>query len=97
MVLAELLDGIHVVKLVSSFFGKMALTQDISINAIQYDSRKVGIGDLFVAIAGTAADGHRFIEEAISRGAVAVVVQHDEATSTLCTRTCLRSSCRIRA
>ena len=81
MVLAELLDGIHVVKLVSSFFGKMALTQDISINAIQYDSRKVGIGDLFVAIAGTAADGHRFIEEAISRGAVAVVVQHDEALS----------------
>ncbi len=79
MVLAELLDGVQVVKLVNLFFGKMALTQDISINTIQYDSRKVGKDSLFVAIAGAAADGHRFIKEAIDRGAAAVVLQNDDA------------------
>ncbi|RPH35082.1 UDP-N-acetylmuramoyl-L-alanyl-D-glutamate--2,6-diaminopimelate ligase [bacterium] len=60
-------------------YGKMVLTQDVSIHSIQYDSRKVGHGDLFVAIAGTAADGHAFVESAIDRGAVAVVMQNDQA------------------
>ncbi len=79
MVLAELLQGVHVIKLFSAFWGKMALTQDISISTIQYDSRKVGKEDLFVAIRGTAADGHAYLERAIEQGAIAVVVQDDAA------------------
>lgn len=79
MVLLELLEGVPVIKLFSSMFGKMVLTQDISVHSIQYDSRKVTHGDLFVAIAGTAVDGHAFVESAIGRGAVAVVMQKDEA------------------
>lgn len=79
MVLLELLDGVPVIKLFSSLYGKMVLTQDISVHSIQYDSRKVGHGDLFVAITGTAVDGHAFVESAIGRGAVAVVMQRDEA------------------
>jgi UDP-N-acetylmuramoyl-L-alanyl-D-glutamate--2,6-diaminopimelate ligase len=79
MVLLELLEGVPVIKLFSSQYGKMVLTQDISVHSIQYDSRKVGHGDLFVAIAGTAVDGHAFVESAINRGAVAVVMQKDEA------------------
>jgi len=78
MVLLELLEGVPVIKLFSSLYGKMVLTQDISVHSIQYDSRKVGHGDLFVAIAGAAVDGHAFVESAISRGAVAVVMQNDE-------------------
>lgn len=77
MVLAELLKGVHVIKLFSAYFGKMALTQDISISSIQYDSRKVGKEDLFVAIHGTTTDGHAFLERAIEQGAIAVVVQDD--------------------
>jgi UDP-N-acetylmuramoyl-L-alanyl-D-glutamate--2,6-diaminopimelate ligase len=79
MVLLELLEGVPVIKLFSAMYGKMVLTQDISVHSIQYDSRKVGHGDLFLAIAGTAVDGHAFVESAIDRGAVAVVMQNDGA------------------
>ncbi len=79
MVLLELLDKVPVTKLFSSLYGKMVLTQDVSVNSVQYDSRKVRRGDLFVAIEGTAVDGHAYVESAIARGAVAVVMQRDEA------------------
>ncbi len=38
------------------------------------DSRRVGPGDLFVAIRGERLDGHRFVAEAVRRGAAGVVV-----------------------
>jgi UDP-N-acetylmuramoyl-L-alanyl-D-glutamate--2,6-diaminopimelate ligase len=79
MVLAEILQGVKVIKLFSSYFGKMALTQDISINAVQYDSRKVGNKDLFVAIKGETSDGHAYLDRVIQQGATAVVVQDDGA------------------
>src|SRR3989344_4980902 len=40
---------------------------------VQTDSRKVKKGDVFVAYKGVGVDGHKYIEEAIKRGAVAVV------------------------
>jgi UDP-N-acetylmuramoyl-L-alanyl-D-glutamate--2,6-diaminopimelate ligase len=79
MRLAELLEGVQVVKLFSLMFGKMVLTQDVTIRAVQYDSRKVERGDLFIAIRGTASDGHTFIDSAVSRGAAVVVVEDDTA------------------
>ncbi len=45
-----------------------------TISSVEYDSRRVGANTLFVAIEGFESDGHRFIHDAISRGAVAVVV-----------------------
>ncbi|WHY74710.1 UDP-N-acetylmuramoyl-L-alanyl-D-glutamate--2,6-diaminopimelate ligase [Fictibacillus enclensis] len=45
----------------------------VSINAIQFNSKKIRPGDLFVAIKGFAADGHQYIQQAIDKGAVAVV------------------------
>ncbi len=79
MVLAGLLEGVVVVKLYSAMYGRMVLTQDVSISRIQYDSRRVGPGDLFIAIRGVEADGHAFIETAVNRGARVVVVQDDAA------------------
>ncbi len=49
--------------------------ETLEISRITFDSREVEKGDLFVAIRGTEADGHSFIEKAISAGAVAVVSQ----------------------
>ncbi|MGV1010914.1 MAG: UDP-N-acetylmuramoyl-L-alanyl-D-glutamate--2,6-diaminopimelate ligase [Flavobacterium sp.] len=46
---------------------------DISVNKIEFDSRKVHYNDIFVAIRGTVSNGHDFIEKAISLGAVVVV------------------------
>ncbi len=47
----------------------------IEVNDLRIDSRKVGAGDVFIAIRGVAADGHGFIDTAISKGAVAVIVE----------------------
>ena len=48
---------------------------DISISDVQYDSRQVKPGDLFVALRGGYADGHAFLEDARRRGAVAALVE----------------------
>ncbi len=48
---------------------------NISVNEIHFDSRKVGLNDVFVAIRGTQSDGHKFIEKAIEQGALAVVCE----------------------
>ena len=45
-----------------------------SITAIEMDSRKVEPGALFVALHGAQSDGHRYIADALARGARAVVV-----------------------
>ena len=47
----------------------------IQINGIEADSRKVEKGNLFVAVKGTATDGHQYIPTAIEKGAVAVVCE----------------------
>lgn len=48
---------------------------DIDIRAIEFDSRKIEPGDVFVAQAGTAVDGHQFIGSCIDKGAKAIVCQ----------------------
>ncbi|CAN5579429.1 UDP-N-acetylmuramoyl-L-alanyl-D-glutamate--2,6-diaminopimelate ligase [soil metagenome] len=46
-----------------------------SIEHICFDSRKVMLGSLFVAVRGTKSDGHQFIDEVIEKGAVAIVCE----------------------
>ncbi|WP_159799611.1 UDP-N-acetylmuramoyl-L-alanyl-D-glutamate--2,6-diaminopimelate ligase [Flavobacterium sp. MK4S-17] len=48
---------------------------DIAVNAIQFDSRQVKQGDVFVAVKGTVSNGHDYIEKAIGLGAAAVVCE----------------------
>lgn len=47
----------------------------VSINEIHFDSRKIVENDLFVAISGTAVDGHDYIEKAINKGAKVVLCE----------------------
>lgn len=65
----KLVDLISTLDLVPAFDG------DADINGIAIDSRNVEAGDLFVALRGTAADGHDFVEAAVARGATAVVAE----------------------
>ena len=51
--------------------------EDTEITSITCDSRRVEPGCLFVCIAGTAVDGHKFAPQAQEDGAAAVVVQKD--------------------
>ncbi|MDD4267873.1 MAG: UDP-N-acetylmuramoyl-L-alanyl-D-glutamate--2,6-diaminopimelate ligase [Pirellulales bacterium] len=53
----------------------------IACDAVQCDSRRVEPGDLFVAIRGTACDGHDYIHEAVGRGCAAVVVDRPVCVS----------------
>lgn len=74
MILDDLLQGIVLLKTVGS--------ADMPIENIQFDSRKVEAGSLFVATKGTAADGHQYITTAIEKGAVAVVCEDLPADQT---------------
>lgn len=49
---------------------------EMEVNDFHFDSRKIGPNDLFFAIKGTAVDGHKFIEKAITQGAAAIVVEN---------------------
>ena len=51
---------------------------NVAIDDLTEDSRDVRPGSLFVAIPGTADDGHRYIADAVARGASAVVVERAE-------------------
>ena len=47
----------------------------VSVSEIQFDSRKVKEGDLFVAINGTLVDGHEYINKAIENGAQSIILE----------------------
>ena len=49
------------------------------IDGIFYDSRRVQKNGLYVAMRGALVDGHQFIEQAIERGAGAIVVERPES------------------
>src|ERR1700730_17362421 len=51
----------------------------VEVNGVEYDSRRVGRGDVFVAMRGEATDGNRYIEAAVAQGAAAVVTDSREA------------------
>jgi UDP-N-acetylmuramoyl-L-alanyl-D-glutamate--2,6-diaminopimelate ligase len=45
----------------------------VEVRDVQLDSRLVGAGDLFAALPGRAADGARFVDDALARGATAIL------------------------
>jgi len=69
MELRELLEVIEPVKVIGR--------TDVRITDIQFDSRKVNAGSMFVAQVGTAVDGHEFIDGCVAKGAVAVVLSNE--------------------
>jgi UDP-N-acetylmuramoyl-L-alanyl-D-glutamate--2,6-diaminopimelate ligase len=58
-----------------------AAFEALPIADVRDDSRQVQPGDLFVAVPGTAADGRKFVTDAATRGAVALVVQEPAQTT----------------
>lgn len=48
-----------------------------SLGKLCQDSRDVEAGDVFIAVKGVKSDGHNFIDEAVQRGAGAIIVQND--------------------
>ena len=46
---------------------------DEAVTGIEYDSRKVGPGSVFVAMKGGSTDGNRYVEKAIAAGALGII------------------------
>ena len=51
-------------------------TTKVEVNEIQFDSRKIGNNDVFVATEGVTVDGHQYIDKAISLGAKVIVCEN---------------------
>lgn len=49
---------------------------DIVVKGLSTDSRKIGAGEVFVALKGERVDGHDYIANAVQLGAVAVICEH---------------------
>lgn len=54
---------------------EMPAYRDIEIQGLHYDSRQISPGFLFVAVPGFKTDGHNYIPAALSKGAVALVME----------------------
>jgi UDP-N-acetylmuramoyl-L-alanyl-D-glutamate--2,6-diaminopimelate ligase len=48
---------------------------NVMVNTVQFDSRKVEMDDVFIAVRGLITDGHEYIEKAINSGAKAIVCE----------------------
>jgi UDP-N-acetylmuramyl tripeptide synthase len=49
---------------------------DFDIHSVHYKSQEVRPGGLFIAIRGLQTDGHRYIDDAIKRGATAIIAEN---------------------
>lgn len=53
----------------------LVVNPDISVSSINTDSRTIEAGQVFLALAGENFDGHNFIDMAMEKGAVALIVE----------------------
>jgi UDP-N-acetylmuramoyl-L-alanyl-D-glutamate--2,6-diaminopimelate ligase len=67
MTFLDLLDGVEI----------LAQSGNPQVTGVEYDSRRVRPGNVFVAMRGESSDGNRFIDQAVAAGAVAVVTDSD--------------------
>lgn len=65
MKLSRLIEKIHVNELLGN--------ASVEVGSIEFDSRKVSAGSLFVAQRGVHVDGHKFISKAVENGAAVIV------------------------
>jgi UDP-N-acetylmuramoyl-L-alanyl-D-glutamate--2,6-diaminopimelate ligase len=68
------------VKILKDILYKVAIevvkgSTDVAVNSIDFDSRKIALNDVFVAIRGAVSDGHDFIEKAVNQGAIAIICE----------------------
>ena len=65
--LSEILYKVHITAITGN--------TDVPITNVQIDSRQVTQGSLFIAVKGSASDGHHFIQKAVEQGALAIVCE----------------------
>jgi UDP-N-acetylmuramoyl-L-alanyl-D-glutamate--2,6-diaminopimelate ligase len=66
--LKEIVDQIRIAEISGS--------EDIWIHHLEFDSRRVHPGSLFIAVKGSNTDGHQYIQQAIQKGAIAILCEN---------------------
>jgi UDP-N-acetylmuramoyl-L-alanyl-D-glutamate--2,6-diaminopimelate ligase len=66
--LSQILKGVELNRIIGN--------SELTIRSVQFDSRKIEQGDIFVAVKGTKSDGHEFIDKVIVSGAKAIVCEN---------------------
>ena len=67
MTLEKLLDNVEIVEVKADV--------GISVPGVNYDTRVIRDGELFIAIRGYETDGHKYINEAVKQGAVCIICE----------------------
>ena len=77
MILSELLKDIKIIRSQGNI--------DVKVSGIAFNSQEVKPGDVFVCIKGFKSDGHDYANDALERGAVAVIAEKEvEETAATC-------------
>ncbi|HEY2517244.1 MAG TPA: UDP-N-acetylmuramoyl-L-alanyl-D-glutamate--2,6-diaminopimelate ligase [Polyangiaceae bacterium] len=77
-------EGLSLTELAREIPGDVEIVGDseVRVTGVRHDSRAIEPGDLFVARKGAHADGGKFVLDAISRGAAAVLATRDSGVTT---------------
>ncbi len=67
MLLSEIIKGIRIEEIIGN--------TECNITDVHIDSRRIGLGHLFIAMKGTQVDGHKYIQSAIEKGAAAILCE----------------------
>ena len=81
MTWAELQNALRRRGLIRAELGSAGAAAARTVTGIAYDSRTVAAGDVFVALRGQHADGTAFADQAVARGAIAIVSEQPPAAS----------------
>ena len=54
----------------------------VKVTSVEFDSRKVTEGSLFVAVKGFTSDGHSYIKSALEKGASVIVADENDCPYT---------------
>ncbi len=69
MTLSQLLSDVEILSVQGNI--------DVRISGIAFDSREVKPGDVFVCVTGYKSDGHDYAEQALEKGAVAIIAEKE--------------------
>ncbi|MDL2335687.1 MAG: UDP-N-acetylmuramyl-tripeptide synthetase, partial [Chloroflexota bacterium] len=72
---ADLADLVELLRSRGMLREVVGATDGVAVGEVQFDSRDVGAGDVFVAVPGAERDGHAYCAAAVERGAAALIVE----------------------
>lgn len=75
--LTDILKDVSVIKIIAGgqAFSLLSFVDEQGVGSLQIDSRLIKSGDTFIAVKGTATDGHKYIQSCIEKGASIIICE----------------------